>query len=337
MSGAVDPVRLAVTPGEPAGIGPDLILQLAANGETAGWQVFADPELLAERARELGVAIRLRVASTAADASVSGDDARANALVVRPVSCPVGVRAGRLDPAAAGYVIASLEQAVAACVAGEAEALVTGPVHKATLNQAGVAFSGHTEWLAEQLGGHPVMLLVAEDALRVALVTTHLPLRAVPEAITGARIQSVIRTLDAALRSRFGVKRPHLLVCGLNPHSGEGGHLGSEEQTLIEPALAELSAEGLSLEGPLPADTVFTPQHLRRADAVVAMYHDQGLPVLKHVGFHRAVNITLGLPVIRTSVDHGTAVDLAGTGQADPGSLRAAARLACAMVSRHPA
>ena len=236
--------------------------------------------------------------------------------------------AGRLDPANAKYVLGLLDRAVDGCLSGEFGAMVTAPVHKGVINDAGVPFTGHTEYLAARCGSPlPVMMLVG-GGLRVALATTHLPLRSVPDAITGATLEAVLRILDRDLRRLFAVRKPRILVCGLNPHAGEGGHLGREETDVITPVLSRLRRGGLALEGPVPADTAFLPDRLAGADAVLAMYHDQGLPVLKRAAFGHAVNVTLGLPIVRTSVDHGTALDLAGTGRADAGSLLAALRLA---------
>ena len=322
--------RLAITAGEPAGIGPDLLLALAGRDWPAELVAVADPELLARRGAELGLEIHLKdyVAGEAPSHSKAGT------LLVcgQPLSRPA--QAGRLDTGNALAVLDCLDRACDGCLQGEFAAMVTGPVHKGVINDAGVAFSGHTEYLAERSGSpQPVMLLVA-DSLRVALVTTHLALRDVPARITTDRITQVTRLLDAGLRRWFGLPRPRILVLGLNPHAGESGHLGSEEQEVIEPAIAALRAEGLELSGPLPADTAFTPPQLARADAVLAMYHDQGLPVLKHYGFGRAVNVTLGLPIIRTSVDHGTALDLAGTGRAEAGSFITAVELAIEMAGR---
>ena len=316
---------LALTPGEPAGIGPDLTVQLAAAGALGDVVVVADGGLLAARARRLGLPLTLRPWTGRADGPGPW---------LAAVPCPAPVDPGRLDPANAGYVLETLRRAVDGCRRGEFAALVTAPVHKGVINKAGVPFSGHTEFLAERCGGaHPVMMLVA-DTLRVALATTHLPLRAVPDAITADTLTRVLRILHHDLRTRFGLPAPRILVCGLNPHAGEGGHLGHEETEIIEPVLARLRAGGLDLTGPLPADTAFVPARLARADAVLAMYHDQGLPVLKHVGFGRAVNVTLGLPIVRTSVDHGTALDLAGSGEASPDSLRAALALARELAGR---
>jgi 4-hydroxythreonine-4-phosphate dehydrogenase len=235
-----------------------------------------------------------------------------------------------LDPAHAGYVLEALSEGVRACLDGRFDALVTAPVHKGIINDAGFAFTGHTEFIAGLTGGYPVMML-ATEGLRVALATTHLPLKEVSAAITPHRLESVLRVLHGDLAARFGIAAPRILVCGLNPHAGEGGHLGREEIEVIAPVLAALRGEGMDLAGPLPADTAFLPRLLERADAVLAMYHDQGLPVLKHKGFGRAVNITLGLPLVRTSVDHGTALDLAGTGRVDTGSLEAAIHAAIGM------
>jgi 4-hydroxythreonine-4-phosphate dehydrogenase len=316
-------VRLAVTPGEPAGIGPELLAQVACLDHPVELVAVADPELIADRAARLGLDLALRVFDPAKPARPH----RAGRLPVLPVALRRPALPGRLDPGNAAYVLDTLAAACDGCLAGTFDALVTGPVHKGVINVAGLPFTGHTELLAERCGAYPLMMLAA-PGLRVALATTHLPLAQVSAAITPERIERVIRILDRDLRARFGIASPRLLVCGLNPHAGEGGHLGHEEIEVIAPVLTRLRAEGMDLSGPLPADTAFVPPRLAGADAVLAMYHDQGLPVLKHLGFGQAVNITLGLPIIRTSVDHGTALDLAGTGQGDTGSLLAA--LACA-------
>lgn len=315
--------RLVLTPGEPAGIGPDLTLLLAGNALPVRLAVLADPAMLRARAAALGISIQLEL--LAPDAPVPPH--QAGRLTVQPLHLPQPAVPGQPDPANAESVLTALRTAVAGCLAGRFDALVTGPVHKGVINTAGVPFTGHTEFLAGLTGGEPVMLLVAGN-LRVALATTHLPLAQVSAAITPARLQQVLTILASGLRQRFQLAAPRILVCGLNPHAGEGGHLGREEQTVITPTLNQLRQQGLALQGPVPADTAFTPASLARADAVLAMYHDQGLPVLKHVGFGHAVNVTLGLPIIRTSVDHGTALDLAGTGRIDTGSLRAAIDLA---------
>ncbi len=326
MTAAVPP-RIALTPGEPAGIGPDLCVRLAQEPQAAQLVAVADPVLLEARAATLGLPLVLHPL----DPRRTAQPYAAGTLGVIPVPLACQAVAGRLDVGNAPYVLESLRRAVAACQAGDLDALVTGPVHKGVINDAGIAFSGHTEFLAELTGGEPVMMLAC-PGLRVALATTHLPLAAVPAAITADRLARVLHVLHHDLVRRFGIGEPRILVCGLNPHAGEGGHLGREEIEVIAPVVARLRAEGLRLEGPLPADTVFVPARLQHADAVLAMYHDQGLPVLKHLGFGTAVNITLGLPLIRTSVDHGTALELAGTGRADLGSLRAAVRMAVELV-----
>jgi len=322
-------VRIALTPGEPAGVGPDLVARLAQSGCDDERVVVGDPELFLERARSLGI----ELLPYALDPDDPPRPQGPGEIALRGIALARRARAGELDPANGRYVLDTLDAAVDGCLDGTFAALVTGPVHKGVINDAGVAFTGHTEYLGERSGGAPVMMLVA-DTLRVALVTTHLPLRAVPDAITADRVQAVATTLDRDLRRHFGIDEPRILVLGLNPHAGEGGHLGTEEHTAIEPALARLRAAGVDVTGPLPADTAFTPRHLEQADAVLAMYHDQGLPVLKYAGFGHAVNVTLGLPLVRTSVDHGTALDLAGTGRADAGSLEAALELARRLAPR---
>ncbi len=310
---------IALTPGEPAGIGPDLCIQLAQTPRKMPLVVVADPHLLQNRADALGLEIRLRPWQYGEPTTQ-----RAGELSIRPVALERPVRGGQLDPANAAYVLETLRHACDDCLQGRVAALVTGPVHKGVINEAGIPFSGHTEFLAARCGGARPVMMLAAPGLRVALATTHLPLAEVARHITSAGLEEVIRVLHHDLRARFGLPRPRILVCGLNPHAGEGGHLGREEIEIIAPLLKRLCAEGMTLEGPLPADTLFTPPFLERADAVLAMYHDQGLPVLKHLGFGRAVNITLGLPIIRTSVDHGTALDLAGSGRASVTSLEAA-------------
>lgn len=321
-------VRLAITAGEPAGIGPDLCVMLAQQSWQHVLAVIGDPELLRERAER----IRLPLQTSEIDAPPSQPAPAGTLYVMRqPLRSPA--RPGVLDPDNADHVLAMLQRAIAGCRSGEFDALVTSPIHKGNINDAGISFTGHTEFLAEQTGGHPVMLLAC-PGLRVALVTTHLPLRDVADALTKDRLDAVCRVLHRDLQTRFGISAPRILVCGLNPHAGEGGHLGSEEQEVITPVLEKLRSEGLDLHGPLPADTVFNANRLDDTDAVLAMYHDQGLPVLKYKGFGRAVNITLGLPIIRTSVDHGTALDLAATGQIDPGSMIAAIEQAAELVRR---
>lgn len=320
--------RLAITPGEPAGIGPDILLALAQRDWPAELVAVCDPELLQARAVALGLAINL----TEADFSASPQAHRAGSLKVLPVTLASPVTAGQLNTDNAHYVLNTLKAATDACLAGDCQALVTAPVQKSVINDAGIAFSGHTEFLAERCGVEKVVMMLATRELRVALATTHLPLRQVPDAITAESLRQVLRITHQSLQQQFGIAQPRILVLGLNPHAGEGGHLGREELDVIIPTLDALRAEGLKLSEPLPADTAFTPKHLGKADAVLAMYHDQGLPVLKYQGFGRAVNITLGLPIIRTSVDHGTALDLAGTGGADTGSLEEALNQAIVMA-----
>ncbi len=318
---------LALTPGEPAGIGPDLCLQTVTQVTDARLVLFADPELLEERARLLGIKANLNRLSV----NVIDSDYVPGAVNVVPVSLTAKTEAGRLNKDNASYVLKTLVTAAEACLSGTCDALVTAPVHKGIINDAGIDFSGHTEFLAEITGGHPVMMLAC-PGLRVALVTTHLPLKDISTAITQETIKKVIRATHLDLKHRFGINQPNIYVCGLNPHAGEGGHLGSEEIETIIPTLNELRKEGMTLTGPLPADTIFTPKYMQQADVIIAMYHDQGLPVLKHLGFGQAVNITLGLPLIRTSVDHGTALELAGTGKASNGSLKMAIDTAIEMV-----
>lgn len=318
-------MSIAITPGEPAGIGPDLILQAAQEGLDVPALIIADPTMLAQRATQLQLDITIVETDTApAQPSAPGT------LPVQPVVMPQACKAGTLDPRNAPYVLQCLRLAAEGCLKGGYTAMVTGPVHKGIINDAGIPFSGHTEFLAELSSSYPVMMLAC-PGLRVALATTHLPLREVSDAITPELLLQVIQILHADLQTKFQINNPRILVCGLNPHAGEGGHLGTEEMTIIAPILEALRQQGMQLLGPLPADTLFTPRYLEQADAVLAMYHDQGLPVLKHKGFGKAVNITLGLPFIRTSVDHGTALELAGTGKAEAGSLLAAIRQAAEM------
>ncbi|MES9884283.1 MAG: 4-hydroxythreonine-4-phosphate dehydrogenase PdxA [Sedimenticola sp.] len=320
------PAPLALTPGDPAGIGPDLCVALAQQPRDYPIVAICDPNLLYARAETLGLPLKIE----------RYDQDRTPPLErgyigVMPVSMLESATAGELNRANATYVLATLQQAASGCLAGNFSALVTGPVHKGIINEAGIPFSGHTEFLADITGGTPVMMLAC-PGLRVALATTHLPLKDISAAITQESLEQVTRILHQDLVSRFGIDNPRILVCGLNPHAGEGGHMGMEEIETITPLLDKLRQEGMALKGPLPADTLFTPRYLEQADAVLAMYHDQGLPVLKHLGFGRAVNITLGLPIIRTSVDHGTALDLAGSGKAEIGSLQAAIACACEMA-----
>jgi 4-hydroxythreonine-4-phosphate dehydrogenase len=319
--------RIALTAGEPAGVGPELIARLAHEDLGADLVVIADARLMAERAEAVGVALELE------DFRAGGQPSLPGRLAIVDVALAKPSHPGSLDPRNAGYVLETLARAADGASAGTFDAIVTAPVHKGVINDAGVPFSGHTEFFADRAGCRVVMMLVAGD-LRVALATTHLPLSAVPAAITRDGLNATLRILAADLRKRFGLAAPRIAVLGLNPHAGEGGHLGREEIETIEPVIEALREEGIDLVGPLPADTAFVPSHLARFDAVLAMYHDQGLPVLKHAGFGQAVNITLGLPYIRTSVDHGTALDIAGSGRADAGSLRAALRLAMELAGR---
>lgn len=325
--------RIAITVGEPAGIGPDLLAQIAQQDHPAQLIAIADPTLLAERASRLGLPLQLRTwqPDLAPRASAAGE------LWVAPVELGAPAVAGQLDVRNAGYVVRTLEIACDGCVAGEFDAMVTAPVHKGVINDAGIPFTGHTEFFAERTGTAQVVMMLATERLRVALATTHLPLVDVSRHITPESLRTTLRILHADLRDKFGFAAPRILVLGLNPHAGEGGHLGREEIDVIQPCLDALRAEGMQLTGPLPADTAFTPKYLEACDAVLAMYHDQGLPVLKYQGFGRAVNITLGLPVVRTSVDHGTALDLAGSGRADASSLRCALDLALQLAHNRAA
>ena len=314
---------LALTPGEPAGIGPDITLAAAASGSEP-FAAFADPDMLGQRADLLGLNVRIRTVDSIPDRqAISPGD-----LPVVPVSAPSRAVPGRLDTANGAYVLECIRAAVAACRDGAAAGLVTAPVHKGIINDAGVGFTGHTELLAELDGGVRPVMMLCTPGLRVALATTHLPLRSVPDAIDATMLIDVIRIVANDLRRRFAIPTPRITVCGLNPHAGEGGHLGHEEIESIAPALEALRATGIDVCGPVPADTAFTRERLAGADVVVAMYHDQGLPVLKHAGFGQAVNVTLGLSFVRTSVDHGTALDLAGTGRAEHSSLVSALTLA---------
>lgn len=318
--------RIAITAGEPAGIGPDLCIAVAQQRFTAELVIIADPQLLQQRAALLQRSLDLPIYRP-------GTAARAGQVSVAPVRLRTPVHAGKLDSANAAYVLETLDCAIRGCNDNSFQAMVTAPVHKGIINDAGIAFTGHTEYLAEKTGAGTVVMMLAAPGLRVALATTHLPLAQVPAAITRDHLEAVLRCLHAELRNKFSIADPRILVAGLNPHAGEGGHLGREEIDVIEPILATLQEQGLRLSGPLPADTLFTPPCLAQADAVLAMYHDQGLPVLKHMGFGRSVNITLGLPIVRTSVDHGTALDKAATGAANAGSLVAAIQAAIEMAA----
>lgn len=321
--------RIVITPGEPAGIGPDLVLSLAEQDWPVQLVLMADPELLRARAAQRNISVEIQQYHPEAPTIPQP----AGILTVSPVSLNTTAEPGTLNSQNGLYVLETLRRAAQGCLSGEFDALVTGPVHKGVINDAGVHFSGHTEFFAEQADVDKVVMMLATEGLRVALVTTHLPLREVADAVTPENLERTLCILQKDLQTQFGIAQPHILVCGLNPHAGEGGHMGREEIDVIEPVLHKLREEGYSLEGPLPADTLFQDKYLERADAVLAMYHDQGLPVLKYKGFGRAVNITLGLPFIRTSVDHGTALELAGSGKINNGSLLTALEQAISMVN----
>jgi len=316
-------VRIAITAGEPAGIGPDLCVALTPKPNTE-LVVIADPALLQARSSTLGQNVAFKNFDL---------HTPAQQVSVLPVECKVQSTAGSLNAANSTYVLETISTAVDGCKNNVFDAMVTAPVHKGVINDAGIPFSGHTEYIAERLNATPLMVLAA-DKLRVALVTTHLPLKNVADAITQDAIIDCLHILNNDLKDKYSIAAPHILVCGLNPHAGESGHLGDEEIKIIEPAIRTAQANGIQVTGPLPADTLFTERHLNNADAVLAMYHDQGLPVLKFAGFGKAVNITFGLPIIRTSVDHGTALDLAGSGKAEDGSLHAAIDLAIELAGK---
>ncbi|NNL94519.1 MAG: 4-hydroxythreonine-4-phosphate dehydrogenase PdxA [Xanthomonadales bacterium] len=315
---------LAVTPGEPAGIGPECALKLAREHPDLRLLMVADPALLEAASQRMGVAFDHAVWT-------EGQAVEAGRLTVAPVSLPGDSRPGQANPENAPYVLDCLRTAVKLVRTGQAAALVTGPVHKGVINDSGIPFSGHTEFLADLASVPRVVMMLAAGTLRVALVTTHLPLRDVPDAVTGQAVEETIRICAAELRQRFAIERARIQVLGLNPHAGESGHLGNEDEDVISPAITRCRADGIHAVGPIPADTAFTPTALENCDCVIAMYHDQGLPVLKHAGFGRSVNITLGLPFIRTSVDHGTAFDIAGKGIADASSFYHAAMMAQSM------
>ncbi|MDH5369901.1 MAG: 4-hydroxythreonine-4-phosphate dehydrogenase PdxA [Gammaproteobacteria bacterium] len=324
-------MRFAITPGEPAGIGPDLIIQYVQKAHTHELVCIADPIMLQQRAEKLGLPLTINPYD-------------ANKLHSQTASCLTVLEVPLNNPSVCGVAdktnsqsqLNALKCAVKGCLSGEFSALITGPMHKGIINEAGIPFTGHTEYLAGLTQTKKVVMMLAAPEskyqLRVALATTHLPLAEVSQAITQESLREVITILNHDLKKHFGINQPRILICGLNPHAGEDGHLGREEIETITPVINELINKGINLNGPLPADTLFTQPYLEEADAVLAMYHDQGLPVLKHIGFGEAVNVTLGLPIIRTSVDHGTAFDLAGTGKANSGSLKAALNMAIQMA-----
>ncbi|CAB0151645.1 4-hydroxythreonine-4-phosphate dehydrogenase [Pseudidiomarina piscicola] len=325
--------RIAYSSGEPAGIGPDIALYLAlaqaSQPSSAELVVLGNKQLLQDRAHQLGLDVSL----VEYDASRPPQHWPLGTLLVAEHALAGTVTAGELNPANSRYVLNLLDHACRGCLQGEFDAVMTGPVHKGVINDAGIAFSGHTEFFAEQSQTPQVVMMLATPGLRVALVTTHLPLSQVPSAINQPLVESVTEIVASALKQQFACPQPRILMCGLNPHAGEQGHLGGEEIEHIEPAIRDLKQRGIDVSGPWPADTVFQPHYLENADAVIAMYHDQGLPVLKYRGFGNAVNITLGLPFVRTSVDHGTALDKAGTGAIDIGSASYALETALTMVT----
>jgi len=321
--------RIAITPGEPAGIGPDLLIKIAQQDWPTQIVAVASAELLTARAKLLNLPLSIKLY----DANEPVTSHKAGTLIVLPVALADVCQPGVLNTNNGHYVVETLRIASEKNISGEFDAVVTGPVHKGLINQAGIAFSGHTEYFAHQANCSDVVMMLATEGLRVALVTTHIPLAYVSKAITHERLQKVTRILHQDLITKFGIPKPKIYVCGINPHAGEDGHLGREEIDVMIPALDELRAEGMNLIGPLPADTIFQAKYLDDADAILSMFHDQGLPVLKFKGFGASVNITLGLPFIRTSVDHGTALDLAGTNKADVGSFNEAINTAIALAN----
>jgi 4-hydroxythreonine-4-phosphate dehydrogenase len=321
---AAQPTSIVITPGEPAGIGPDITIQIAQQSWPCQLTVVADPDLLLQRAKQLGLPLRLNTSGQC-------ETHQPGTLNIIPVSLNVPADPGVLNPANASYVLQTLVIAAELCNKKMANAIVTGPVHKGVINQANIPFTGHTEFFAHACKVEHTVMLFVVDELKVALATTHIPLAKVPHAITRERLLLVISILNSELKQKFHIQAPRILVCGLNPHAGEGGYLGREEIEVIAPTLRELQEQHYIINGPLPADTIFTPQNLKQADVVLAMYHDQALPVVKYAGFGHAVNVTLGLPFIRTSVDHGTAIGIAGSGGADAGSMCAALELAIKM------
>ena len=320
-------IRIAVTPGEPSGIGPDLLIKLIQRPLDFELVAYVDPALLESRAKRLNLPLRI-LEATKGEPRAS----KRSEISIKPIPLKASVVPGILNVDNSVYVLETLSNAIVDCQKNYCQAIVTGPVHKGIINTAGIEFTGHTEFLAKKTSTKKVVMMLATNGLKVALVTTHMPLSDVSKNITQDLLKETIYILNSELKKKFSIKQPNILVCGLNPHAGESGYLGMEELEIIEPCLNQLRSEGIFLEGPLPADTVFTPKYLNSCDVILAMYHDQGLPVLKHMGFGKAVNITLGLPIIRTSVDHGTALDLAGTNKGDIGSLATAIEYAKKMV-----
>lgn len=327
------PHKIVVTSGEPAGIGPDLVVLISQQAMADCLFVLGCPELLMQRARLLNLHVQLKIITLEQVKSID-NPAEAGSLYVIAHSITSEVIPGQLNKANAHYVLNLLNTAISACQQGIVDALVTAPVQKSVINDAGINFSGHTEYLAQKTQTDQVVMMLASETMKVALATTHLPLRDVANAINQRHLARTCQIVHQALNNEFGIAHPHILVAGLNPHAGESGHLGTEEIHIISPAIQQLQSQGLDFVGPLPADTLFTPKFLDKADAVIAMYHDQGLPVLKYASFGAAANITLGLPIIRTSVDHGTALDLAGTGKINPQSLLVAIQFATKMVNK---
>lgn len=317
-----------ITPGEPAGIGPDLCVMLAQQKQQTDYVIIADRELLEQRAKALSLPLNIEPYHQ----HQTGKQSEAGTIRLIHQPLQKKIEPGKPSKENAGYLLQSLDRAMEGCMSGEFSAMVTGPLNKEVINQAGIPFTGHTEYLAEKLNTNKVVMMLATEGLKVALVTTHLPLSKIPEAITKEEVEQTLRIVQAEMQTRFGIKQPRISVCGLNPHAGEGGYLGMEEIETIIPVMEKLRTEGYVLEGPLPADTAFTKKAIEKSDVIVAMYHDQGLPVLKHMGFGDAVNVTLGLPIIRTSVDHGTALDLAATGNISVGSLKYALKTAAIMA-----
>jgi len=320
--------RIALTSGEPAGIGPDLCIMLAQHQQACDIIVIVDPQVIIDRAEILGLTINLEQADLSAPASIP----EKGTLRYLPVTLATATEAGVLNPANSNYVLNTLQLALDGCVDNTFDAVVTAPVHKGIINEAGVTFTGHTEFFADGANVEQVVMMLATQSLRVALATTHLPLNQVSDAITQDSLTRVLNIVDTSMKQQFGLSSPRIAVCGLNPHAGEDGHLGREEIDVITPVIERLLQKGMALSGPWPADTIFVKDKLADYDVVLAMYHDQGLPVLKHQGFGMAVNVTLGLPFIRTSVDHGTALELAGSGKAKITSLQAAIDMALQMV-----